>query len=131
LLCGHKVFDTFDGGLKRLNFKGSRILITILFFHTVVLGWLLFRATSVHQVKEMLCSMLVGFHPTEFMDVFSKFLFFVTPLFLVQMGQLKTGDLMFLFKMPKIIKIVAYALMTYLVLGFGVVRPEKFIYFQF
>ena len=79
----------------------------------------------------MLYAMLREFHPAVFMALFPKLLFFITPLIMVQIGQLKTQDLMWLYKIPKIIKIAAYALMTYLVLGFGLVRPEKFIYFQF
>jgi len=131
LLCGHKVLTTFDGFSKKLNFVGSKGLTTILFFHAVVFGWLLFRSTSINQAIDMLYAMLREFHPAVFMALFPKLLFFITPLIMVQIGQLKTQDLMWLYKIPKIIKIAAYALMTYLVLGFGLVRPEKFIYFQF
>ncbi len=133
----HRVILRF-GGWKSVAEPGSqagqaggRILKTIFFFHMVTIGWLLFRATSLHQVGEMFYAMGNIFHEPGFWELFLQFSAIIGPLMIVQYGQLKTGDLLFLFKTPKIVKIGVYALMTYLILGFGVMRAEEFIYFQF
>lgn len=108
-----------------------RILKTVLFFHVIVFGWLLFRATSLSQVGEMLYAVGGIFQANGSAGDWAGFLLIILPLLAVQWGQFKTNNLMFLFKLPKVLKIAIYSLMTYLILGFGVMRAEEFIYFQF
>jgi hypothetical protein len=60
-----------------------------------------------------------------------RFGLIVLPLLLIQWEQRRTGDLLAVFRWHWLPKTMAYALMTYLVLGWGVMRAEEFIYFQF
>lgn len=104
----------------------------IVCFHVVTLGWLFFRAQSMGQVKAMAQSLVFNFHFSS-QDTFAYLVFalIVLPLIGVQVGQYLTKDLMFLYRQHWVLKTVAYAFLTYLVLGWGVMRAEEFIYFQF
>lgn len=102
------------------------------FFHVIVLGWLLFRAQSMGQVGEMLSAMVFNFHwSPQVSDLFLKFAAIVGPLLIIQVFQCKTNDLLFLYHRNWLIKTIVYALMTYAMLSWGVMKAEEFIYFQF
>ena len=131
LLCTYKALERGGGFFNEIKFPGARLISTVFFFNAVVLGWLFFRSTDLHQVKEMLYAISARFQGSEFIILFPKLLSIIAPLMIVQIGQWKSQDLMFLYKVPSFIKIAAYALLTYLILAFGLMRPEKFIYFQF
>jgi D-alanyl-lipoteichoic acid acyltransferase DltB (MBOAT superfamily) len=102
----------------------------IIFFHVVVLGWLLFRAQSLHQAGEMLQGLFYNFNITSIASWFS-FSGFVLPLLLVQVWQLRSKDLMIIYKQHWLLKTLLYAFMAYLLLGWGVMNAQEFIYFQF
>jgi alginate O-acetyltransferase complex protein AlgI len=108
------------------------VIKMIVFFHLIVLGWLLFRAQSLTQAMQMLQALFFNFHIQTLDAVaWGGLLGFTIPLWLVQIGQFKTNDLMFLYKQHWLIKTAVYALMTYLLIGWGVMKAEEFIYFQF
>jgi len=134
LLILHRVITesrkTQDALISTKDYLWKSLKIFI-FFHLVIFGWLLFRSVNLHQLGSMSCAMVTSFHWGEFTKLFPKFFLIILPLLAVQIGQLKTGNLMFLFQLPKILKIAVYALMTYLIIGFGVMKAEEFIYFQF
>ncbi len=123
----------------KINFSISAILKNlwapvkmILFFQATCLGWLFFRAVSLPQIKNMLYAVFFQFHFNE--DSFYKFMQFfliVSPLLIIQVGQYLSNDLLFLYKRHWFIKTFTYALMTYLILGWGIMKSEEFIYFQF
>ena len=60
-----------------------------------------------------------------------RFAAVAAPLICVQLGQHKTGDLLFLFRQHWLVKTFAYSVMTYLILVWGVMTAVEFIYFQF
>ncbi len=129
LLAGHRLMrgeraPPDEPGL----YKAVKVLV---FFHLVVLGWLLFRATSLAQVVAMLGALFTSLNPTALAAAITPFLLIVSPLFLVQILQARRRDLMALYQLPQFFKIAIYAFLTYLVLSFGVLKPEEFIYFQF
>jgi alginate O-acetyltransferase complex protein AlgI len=131
LLIGHRLSS--DEKETSRNEQGiAFVLKIILFFHAVVLGWLLFRAQSMSQAGQMLQALFFNFK-IEHQDpaMWLKFLGFVAPLWLVQIGQFKSNDLMFLYKQHWLLKTAVYALMAYLLVGWGVMKAEEFIYFQF
>ena len=110
-------------------FKAIKI---IFFFQLICLGWLIFRANSLHKACEMLHALFFQFHFNE--SLAFQFLGFITillPLGIIQIGQYYSNDLLYLFRRHWLIKTFAYSLMTYLILGWGVMKAEEFIYFQF
>jgi len=146
LLIGHRLIASVSllRGVKRqsnpsdrdcfapLAFTMTKSVKVIIFFHLVVLGWLLFRAQSLSQVGEMLHALIFNFHVNEQSGfMFLKFIAIIFLLFVVQMGQYKTNDLMFLYRRHWLVKTAAYAMMTCLMIGWGAMKAEEFIYFQF
>lgn len=120
-------FMTHKNGEGNKNF-----LKIILFFHCVVLGWVFFRAQSVGQAAEMLKGMV--FHCTlSSKDMFQglKLAGLIAPFLLVQVWQYKNNDLMVIYKQHWLLKNFIYAFMTYLLLGWGVMNAQEFLYFQF
>jgi alginate O-acetyltransferase complex protein AlgI len=132
LLIAHRLYINFVKDWKDfLTSKFWTIIKIILFFHLVVLGWLFFRATSVTQIFAMLSSLAQPLNWKGFVDPLLNIALILSPLLAIQIGQYKTDDLLFLYKLPKIYKIIFYALMTYLMIGYGLMKAEQFIYFQF
>jgi alginate O-acetyltransferase complex protein AlgI len=104
----------------------------VVFFHFTILGWLIFRAESLSQVGDMFSSLVFSFNLSLFAgSQFFKFLITIAPLLLIQIGQYKTNDLLFLYRRHWIIKTSTYAFMAYCTLGWGIMKAEEFIYFQF
>lgn len=94
-------------------------------------GWLLFRATSMHQIGAMTASLL---HPATGLDLgaLKQIALIVAPLVLVQIVQWRSKELFFmrLAWIPVPVKVIVYALMLYLTLFLGG-EPQAFVYFQF
>ncbi len=94
-------------------------------------GWLLFRATSMHQIAHMTAALA---HPFAQLDLgqLKRILFIIAPLVVVQFIQWRSGELFFmrLRWIPTPVKVVAYTLMLYLTLFLGG-EPQAFVYFQF
>lgn len=134
LLIGHRWLISLKRQVVPLKTTtiGKTMVKTIIFFHLVTLGWLLFRAQSLSQVGQMLYGLIFNFHLNDQgIFLFLKDLAIVSLLFVVQLGQWRGNDLMFLYRRHWLIKTGAYALMTYLIIGWGAMRAEEFIYFQF
>jgi len=79
----------------------------------------------------LLCALASGFKFPSFAHSFGGFICFVIPLLIIQLGQWKSGDLLFVSKMPRVYRVAFYALITYCIIGFGIMKSEEFIYFQF
>mgnify|MGYP003333964580 FL=1 len=106
-------------------------LCTAAMFLMTCYGWLLFRATSMHQIAHMTAALA---HPFAQLDtaLLQRIGLIISPLVLVQIIQWRTGELFFmrLRWIPTSLKVVAYALMLYLTLFLGG-EPQAFVYFQF
>ena len=114
----------------RLGHALSTTLLTVVFFHFTCYGWLLFRATSFHQISTMTLSFFAPWHPG--LALASQIALYTLPLALVQLIQHTTGQLEFLsFRwIPAELRVAAYAAMTYFIVFRGG-APQSFIYFQF
>lgn len=109
-----------------------RMITRLIFFHLVIISWLFFRCGSMAQAGQMLSGLVYHFHWThESIQLFIRFGLICLPLWLIQIWQWRRDDLMILFKQHWIVQTLIYAIMTYLVIGWGVMKPEEFIYFQF
>jgi alginate O-acetyltransferase complex protein AlgI len=134
LLVGYHLMVLWRGGPDKQpaqDGRGWRLIKTVIFFHLVVLGWLLFRAQSIEQAGVMLLAIFTDFHGIDFIQMLPKLASFIVVLLCVQWGQWRSGDLLFMARVPQPLRIVFYALLTYLMVGFGVMNSEEFIYFQF
>jgi len=134
LLIIHRIFSRGSGDKKPGNNRGSLkyILKMIVFFHLMVLGWLLFRAESIHQIGEMLYALFTNFKfDGQLIKSWIKAGAFILPLVSVQIWQYRSNDLMVMYKQQWLLKTFLYAVMTYLLIGWGVMNAQEFIYFQF
>jgi len=104
----------------------------LIFFHVTLLGWLLFRAQSLAQVGQMLNDIFLRCRwDYDIVILGMRLIAIGLPLWLVQIAQARRDDLMIVFKQHWAIQTVIYAFWAYLIIGWGVMAPEEFIYFQF
>ncbi|MBF0521765.1 MAG: MBOAT family protein [Candidatus Omnitrophica bacterium] len=136
LLISHRIITSRNASEPEPAQKNEQpwltFLKTLFFFHLVVFGWLLFRAGSLTQVIAMLKGLCFHFHfNNEAQEMFLHFVGIMLPLLGIQLWQYYKKDLSVLFHQHWFVKTFLYALMTYLILGWGVLKAEEFIYFQF
>ena len=109
-----------------------------LFFLSVCLGWLIFRADSIEQIGTMLASIvcpwpwwiLSGANTIRATGLLT-FIAFATPLIAMQLAQHVKGDLNILLRMPAPVRGLAYAMMFFGMVFFAEHADQPFIYFQF
>jgi D-alanyl-lipoteichoic acid acyltransferase DltB (MBOAT superfamily) len=101
-----------------------------LMFSLTLLGWLFFRASTIHQIGYMLTH-ISPLHSSESVQLASQLLFFMLPLLLVQILQYVTRDLLILTKLPSLVRIPVYSFLVIWILIFGTNESAEFIYFQF
>jgi alginate O-acetyltransferase complex protein AlgI len=103
-------------------------------FHIACGGWLIFRASSMDQVSEMLQGLLFNFHFTSIINAIDK-LYFITSLIVVllvvQAFQDWKNDTLVVFRLPWFFRHGFFALLGFLILAFGEFGQRPFIYFQF
>ena len=131
LLIGHRIFE--KPSEKRANIHPfKRFIKIIIFYHLIILGWLLFRAQSFDQIINMAHALVFNFRFDQ-LDLGSwlNAACFIAPLLAVQIWQYMSKDLVVIFRQHWLVKVMIYALMTYLVLGWGIMKSTEFIYFQF
>ncbi len=115
-------------GYWRRPWLAGRIAVM---FALTCYGWLLFRATSFHQIWAMTTALR---HPLEGLPVDSlrTVLMLIAPLFMVQLIQYNTDRLEFMRQrwLPQTARVSIYSLMLYSIVFLGS-TPQAFIYFQF
>lgn len=112
-----------DGAIASL---GGMMLMFVL----TIVGWIMFRSTSVQQMSYMLTHL--GFSTSrETLDFVSDLLFFGTPLLLVQVWQYRTQDLLIITKLRPWFRIPILGVMLAWIILFSDRDTAEFIYFQF
>ncbi len=116
--------------LSLLSGAWHAVSILIMFVFTCY-GWLLFRATSLHQVVEMSLALLSPLDRIPMSDALVV-LKLSLPLLLVQIIQYTSGRLDFyrLKFIPSTVIASTYGAVLYCVLFLGA-KPQAFVYFQF
>jgi len=125
-----KVYQA-QGSFPKAVSLWSRIIIMFIFAN---FGWLIFRAQSMEQVKNMFYSLFFNFSFTNFQDVekmLAQLLFYSIPLVIIQFYQFQKNDLMILYRSKIYIKSAVYVALILLFLVVGVQGGKTFIYFQF
>jgi alginate O-acetyltransferase complex protein AlgI len=101
-------------------------------FHLVCLGWLFFRASSMGQVGEMLRVMFTHFAwGPDATNMLTTLVIYCLPLWLVQILQVKTGDLAAPTALSPLPRAALVAAMILMFLALGNAGGGAFIYFQF
>ncbi|MBF0522871.1 MAG: MBOAT family protein [Candidatus Omnitrophica bacterium] len=122
--------DNLSEFLKGL-WKLARI---IFFFQFICLGWLLFRATSLSQVGEMLTALFnpVSWHfQSDSFNLWMMIITYISITVFVQFFQYQTNDQTAALKWPWQARAAFYILCYFLVIFYGVEGGKQFIYFQF
>jgi len=128
-LAVHRLLGSRDRKPVSRAGRAWRLLAT---FHGVCFGWLLFRAESLNDALGMLGAL--ASQPGWFPDA-GPWLFQLAvlglPLFLVQLLQERTGDLLAPLRLSLVPRTLLYTLMGTMLLLFANTGSRAFIYFQF
>lgn len=104
----------------------------VFMFHITAIGFLLFRATSLSQIYNMMYGLFFHFHITDIsLETIEKILSFSVVMVILEIIQFRKNDLMASMKWPALPKAALYLTCFYLLLIFGVSGGKEFIYFQF
>ena len=101
-------------------------------FHLVCLGWLFFRANSLEQAGGMLVNLFAGWQwDAGAMNMAAALVLLCLPLWLVQMLQVRTGDLEAPLGLSLVPRTALVAAMAWMFVALGNTGGGAFIYFQF
>ena len=119
--------DPWGGEFSRTRVFGKMTLMLTL----TMIGWIIFRSQSVHQIVYMLTN--IGFEVGNRATLVRGYelLFFAWPLIAVQIAQYVTRDLLVLTKLNLWWRSLAYGFLLTWIAIFGVAESTEFIYFQF
>ena len=102
-------------------------------FHLTCYGWLIFRARSVAQIRDLTAAVLTAFQPSalDVSGLLVPLVLYATPLLLVHAMEARADDLLVVPKLSPIVRYSAYAATFFLTMLFGNFGGSEFIYFQF
>lgn len=101
-----------------------------LMFALTTLGWIIFRAETMHQLGYFLTNLGLAPGPGDAIRI-KQLLFFVAPLLFIQVIQYRTRNLLAPLHFPRIFRIALYVFLIVMMAGFGIRDGGDFIYFQF
>ena len=107
------------------------IIRVLTFFHLVCIGWLFFRANSLHQALSMLKALFLKFHFLNQINLPMTYLILGMFFLYVQILQFIKKDQMAVLKLPALVRSVIYFVIYYSIVVYGVTGGKEFIYFQF
>lgn len=138
-LAVHKFIMGRFKGFKQTGDEMSffrRLIETIITFHLVCFGWILFRADSMQTVKEVLTQIFTNFHP----EIFTQFVSgYPTVFILMVIGYIfhflpKKTDLFvqgIVTRSPLLVQAFMLIVTIFIVIQFKNAGVQPFIYFQF
>jgi len=113
------------------NYSYFRILSKmLLMFVLTLIGWVIFRASTGHQIVYMLTHVFGGWSENT-LDMAHRLLFYSLPLILIQIYQYIKRDLLAPMKLNPFVRYPLYAYFIIWIVIFGVRKATEFIYFQF
>lgn len=134
LLIAHRILSQFFSKRESSALFDSKpwfVIKVLFFFQLTCIGWLIFRATSVGQLNQMLTSICAD--PFQGIDLqgIRNLVFFILPVLTVQIIQYYRDDLMAVLKWPILLRVLLYISMFYCLILGGAKSGGEFIYFQF
>src|SRR3989338_2440135 len=134
LLIGHRLLTPVLNMIQIKNIILEKIFFIIrvlTFFHLVCIGWLFFRANSLHQALSMLKALFLKFHFLNQINLPMTYLILGMFFLYVQILQFIKKDQMAVLKLPALVRSVIYFVIYYSIVVYGVTGGKEFIYFQF
>lgn len=135
LLVGHRFVQAIFGPARKNEWRITRALKIIVFFHLVCVSWLLFRAESFAQAWAMLGTLLTGWAGQEIglplQQQIVTLAFYAAPLLAMELWQYRSGDPLVVLKAPRLARAAVYLALFYGIVIFGNSNAQSFIYFQF
>lgn len=125
------LFPVSDSALLKRLWLVLRI---VFFFQLVCIGWLIFRAQSITQIRDMLHDLFMNFrieHGVGIGQYALRMIIFMSLLVLVQFYQYWKKDLMAVYKSNIVVRSLFYYICFILMVLYGVTGGKEFIYFQF
>jgi D-alanyl-lipoteichoic acid acyltransferase DltB (MBOAT superfamily) len=135
LLIAYRAAERWDG-FRRLvsgSHPLARLTSWAVMFHLTCYGWLIFRARSAAQIRDLSSSLIANFAPaTVNVDgLLVPLLLYTTPLLAVHACEAWFDDGLVVPRLPVGVRYFIYTATCYLTLLFGNFGGAEFIYFQF
>jgi alginate O-acetyltransferase complex protein AlgI len=135
LLIGYRAAERWNG-FRRLvagSHPVARILSWAVMFHMTCYGWLIFRARSAGQIRDLTATLIANFAPAtvNVHGLLVPLLLYTTPLLVVHVCEAWFDDGLVVPRLPVGVRYSIYAATCYLTLLFGNFGGAEFIYFQF
>ncbi len=111
---------------RHLKWIPQMILMSIL----TLVGWVLFRSTTVNQIAYFLTHVSFSFSVQTIHYIY-QFAIITIPLFLIQIHQMVRRDMFITTKYPFAAQVLMYGFLLFGVVVFGAGNTNEFIYFQF
>lgn len=134
---GILIFERLIRSIKipffNINSWISKLPLILLMFHVTCLGWLIFRATSVNQIKGFLEAILFDFRYVPGVGIGNVILLakVLIVLIIIDAFSWTKDDTDFVLKLPVLVRSFVFSLLILLVLIAGNFGYNEFIYFQF
>ncbi len=129
LLCVHRTWSRLRAGRPGSLLKN--LLSGLIWFQFAALGWMFFRANSFTQIREMVFALFTDFTiPDGLLPRIGRLLFFIAPLFGVEIWQEIKGDELIPMRQRRIIQVALFVVTFYLLILFNS-GGQDYIYFQF
>lgn len=137
LLIAHRLLEPALARLSPSSGRGTQIWFAaraLIFFHLVCVGWLFFRAQSMHQVYGMLRALVFDLRLVQGTDVLRYAFRFASVTWLLlalQAFEFRRKDPLAVLKLPGWTRAGVYAAMLFQFVLYGAAAGKEFIYFRF
>lgn len=110
----------------------GRLLGVFIMFQLTCIGWLLFRAESIGQVRQMVERLFTNFEITPLViSSVAMMIFYILPLVLYELWLERQGDLLALLRTRWWVRGLVYGYCILMLWFFPAMGQHEFIYFQF
>jgi D-alanyl-lipoteichoic acid acyltransferase DltB (MBOAT superfamily) len=135
LLIANRAAERWKGFRRFVSGPGllARVLSWTVMFHLTCYGWLIFRARSAGQIRDLTSALIGNFsiRSVDLTGVAVPLVLHTTPLLVVHLCEAWFDDGLIVPRLPVAVRYSIYAAVGYLTLLFGNFGGAEFIYFQF
>jgi len=130
------LYRPFEPWLAKVRAEGgilARGVAWLVMFHLTCYGWLIFRAPSLHRLRELTQALFLDFAPRT-IDLYGlaiPLLLYTAPLLVVHLIEARADDVLVVPRLRIGVRYAIYVATLYLILLFGNFGGSDFIYFQF
>ena len=120
-------------GARSMKPSWQRAVAALLMFQVTCYGWLIFRAESAAQIRDLTIRLFTDWHLPAMAarTLVMPLVLIVTPLLIVHAYQARHDDELAIARLPWPVRYALGGLIGYLVVLFGNFEGAQFIYFQF